>query len=877
MLRKAQPANSMQKTYDECYLICSTAIYFEGQNNEAEALRSWRNALDQIYYHNAYRIPSGFIPRTETEKALQDSLRAMELQCKERVDLLDTLRQSRLEAEQEAKGNGDAPSKSKESLLSVKPSPKPRQTASSSASGSGPSWLGGDTVPQASYADIPRPTPPPPPERRPVRPTRPSYVSNRSSDNETPRTMSLQSINSPGLTPPSAQQARGRTPSPEKKAGGMLKTLRSNPKERASSSSRMNATLRTRPPPAAAKAATQSWGQPQKPSSGSTGSGMLLPPSPSATTWDPYTRSLVERPAKQDSVTDRRASDNSFIRPPSPSDYLRPQHSNPSLENIGRTSSYPAPYPEYPTMYPTSRPNFNHSDESLETVKPSQPPPPPPPHRAQPPPPPTTEPFKSAAPPLQQLGQTSLSYMKEYPNHPPLKPQRPAAVPTRPSDREDRTSDSDNTARLASPRTVQSQSKPTIPRKAVTRAVGVASATAQRQKLDTTQSRLEDRTATDPQPSRTYQSSSPEPLGKRPSKRKGAAKPTSSRHLTPPSSADDDESPDSDHPSTPTEQQVWDKKVKQIMMDLPKGVDEAAAKQIFNDIVIQGDEVHWADVAGLEIAKSALKETVVYPFLRPDLFLGLREPARGMLLFGPPGTGKTMLARAVATESKSVFFAISASSLTSKYLGESEKLVRALFSLAKRLAPSIIFVDEIDSLLGARGGGSEHEATRRIKTEFLIQWSDLQKAAAGREDKSGDATRVLVLAATNLPWAIDEAARRRFVRRQYIPLPEDWVREQQLRNLLAAQKHSLRDSDLKVLVQLTDGYSGSDITALAKDAAMGPLRSLGERLLHMSPEDIRPIGMDDFEASLVNIRPSVNSAGLKQFEDWATEFGERGG
>lgn len=315
------------------------------------------------------------------------------------------------------------------------------------------------------------------------------------------------------------------------------------------------------------------------------------------------------------------------------------------------------------------------------------------------------------------------------------------------------------------------------------------------------------------------------------------------------------------------------------MKNLPKGVDEIAAKQIFNEIVIKGDEVHWDDVAGLNAAKSALKETVVYPFLRPDLFMGLREPARGMLLFGPPGTGKTMLARAVATESKSVFFAISASSLTSKYLGESEKLVRALFAIAKALAPSIIFVDEIDSLLGSRGGSSEHEATRRLKTEFLIGWSDLQKAAAGREARAGDgdATRVLVLAATNLPWAIDDAARRRFVRRQYIPLPEPWVREQQLRTLIAAQKHNLRDRDLKVLVALTENYSGSDITALAKDAAMGPLRSLGEKLLHMKPEDIRGITMDDFEASLVNIRPSVNGAGLKQFEDWAREFGERGG
>lgn len=255
---------------------------------------------------------------------------------------------------------------------------------------------------------------------------------------------------------------------------------------------------------------------------------------------------------------------------------------------------------------------------------------------------------------------------------------------------------------------------------------------------------------------------------------------------------------------------AWKARVEHLLKNLPSGVDEAAAKQIFNEIVIQGDEVHWDDVSGLEIAKSALKETVVYPFLRPDLFMGLREPARGMLLFGPPGTGKTMLARAVATESRSTFFAISASSLTSKYLGESEKLVRALFQIAKLLAPSIIFVDEIDSLLSARGGGSEHEATRRIKTEFLIQWSDLAKAAAGRDlsekDKDkGDATRVLVLAATNLPWAIDEAARRRFVRRQYIPLPEDHVRKMQLATLLGHQKHSLSDRDLKKLVDLTDG------------------------------------------------------------------------
>lgn len=372
--------------------------------------------------------------------------------------------------------------------------------------------------------------------------------------------------------------------------------------------------------------------------------------------------------------------------------------------------------------------------------------------------------------------------------------------------------------------------------------------------------------------------------------------PSSDAESTGPRSTDADEDNEEDDEG---EYEDEDDAIMDIMNKLPKGVDTMAARQILNDIVVRGDEVHWDDIAGLEGAKKALKEAVVYPFLRPDLFSGLREPARGMLLFGPPGTGKTMLARAVATESKSTFFSVSASTLTSKWHGESEKLVRALFGLAKALAPSIIFVDEIDSLLSARSSGTENEASRRSKTEFLIQWSDLQRAAAGREQgkadkKVGDASRVLVLAATNMPWDIDEAARRRFVRRQYIPLPEHGVREQQIRKLLSHQVYELADDDIEVLVQVTEGtsspsflvlqcadmlagFSGSDITALAKDAAMGPLRNLGEALLHTPMDQIRPIRFADFEASLYAIRPSVSQEGLKQYEEWAKNFGERGG
>lgn len=322
----------------------------------------------------------------------------------------------------------------------------------------------------------------------------------------------------------------------------------------------------------------------------------------------------------------------------------------------------------------------------------------------------------------------------------------------------------------------------------------------------------------------------------------------------------------------PAAAQIGDEKMNRAEQALKnvKGVDETLAKTIINEIVDNGDQVFWEDIAGLDAAKNSLKETVVYPLLRPDLFSGLREPVTGMLLFGPPGTGKTMLARAVATQAKATFFSISASSLTSKYLGESEKLVRALFVLAKELSPSIIFVDEIDSLLSSRGEG-EHESSRRLKTEFLIQWSNLAKAAAG--SKNAMDSRVLVLAATNLPWAIDDAARRRFVRRQYIPLPEETTRFQHLNHLIRNQKHTLSQDDISEVTTLTDGFSGSDLTALAKDAAMGPLRSLGDALLTTDFEKIRPMGLEDFRASLRTIRPSVNKAGLEEYVKWDAEFG----
>ncbi len=228
-------------------------------------------------------------------------------------------------------------------------------------------------------------------------------------------------------------------------------------------------------------------------------------------------------------------------------------------------------------------------------------------------------------------------------------------------------------------------------------------------------------------------------------------------------------------------------------------------------------------------------------------------------------TGKTLIGKAIAHESGATFFSISSSSLTSKWIGEGEKLVKTLFAVAAYNEPAVIFLDEIDSLLTQRKS-TENEASRRIKTEFLVQLDGCGTSGQGR---------VLIIGATNRPQELDEAARRRFIKRLYIPLPVEADRKVLLGVLLKTNKHVLTESDINTLARDTEGFSGADLKALSTDAAMGPIRQLGAKAMDIGVDDVPPISYKHFKRSLKGMRPSVAQSDLRQYLEWDSEFGSK--
>ncbi|KAL8049221.1 hypothetical protein ABFX02_06G007400 [Erythranthe guttata] len=298
-----------------------------------------------------------------------------------------------------------------------------------------------------------------------------------------------------------------------------------------------------------------------------------------------------------------------------------------------------------------------------------------------------------------------------------------------------------------------------------------------------------------------------------------------------------------------------------------RNLEPRLIEHVSNEIMDRDPNVRWEDIAGLEHAKKCVTEMVIWPLLRPDIFKGCRSPGRGLLLFGPPGTGKTMIGKAIAGEAKATFFYISASSLTSKWIGEGEKLVRALFGVASCRQPAVIFVDEIDSLLSQRKSDGEHESSRRLKTQFLIEMEGFDSGCE----------QILLIGATNRPQELDEAARRRLTKRLYIPLPTSEARSWIIKNLLVKDGlFNLSNEDIDTICTLTEGYSGSDMKNLVKDATMGPLREAltqGIEITKLKKDDMRPVNLEDFEKALQEVRPSVSLNELGTYEKWNQQFG----
>ncbi|KAG8090294.1 hypothetical protein GUJ93_ZPchr0011g28252 [Zizania palustris] len=337
-------------------------------------------------------------------------------------------------------------------------------------------------------------------------------------------------------------------------------------------------------------------------------------------------------------------------------------------------------------------------------------------------------------------------------------------------------------------------------------------------------------------------------------------------------------------------------------------------KRLLADVIPPTDiGVTFDDIGALENVKDTLKELVMLPLQRPELFCKgqLTKPCKGILLFGPPGTGKTMLAKAVATEAGANFINISMSSITSKWFGEGEKYVKAVFSLASKIAPSVIFIDEVcvsirlillpfviylaadmykifnfgqvDSMLGRRENPGEHEAMRKMKNEFMVNWDGL---------RTKDKERVLVLGATNRPFDLDEAVIRRFPRRLMVNLPDTSNREKILKVIL--EKEELAPGiDMESLATMTDGYSGSDLKNLCVTAAHYPIREILEKekkeksaaraegrpepALYGS-EHIRPLSLDDFKSAHEQVCASVSSdsSNMSELLQWNDLYGEGG-
>ena len=269
------------------------------------------------------------------------------------------------------------------------------------------------------------------------------------------------------------------------------------------------------------------------------------------------------------------------------------------------------------------------------------------------------------------------------------------------------------------------------------------------------------------------------------------------------------------------------------------------------EVYIEVPTVHWEDIGGLEQVKQELKEAVEWPIKNPEIFerLGIRPP-KGILIYGPPGCGKTLVARGVATESETNFITIKGPEVFSKWVGESEKAIREVFRKARMAAPAVIFFDEIDSLVPRRGAGfSDSGVTERVISQLLTEMDGIITL----ED-------IVIIAATNRPDIVDPAVLRpgRFDRLVYVPEPDEQSRLQ-IFKIYTKGMPLAKDVDLATLVTMSKGYSGADIEGLCREAAMHALR-----------KDVNSseVAMQDFQYALKRIGPSITP----DMEKWYKGF-----
>eukprot|EP00164_Ancoracysta_twista_P002106 GFYU01002782.1.p1 GENE.GFYU01002782.1~~GFYU01002782.1.p1 ORF type:complete len:475 (-),score=122.81 GFYU01002782.1:1400-2824(-) len=314
-------------------------------------------------------------------------------------------------------------------------------------------------------------------------------------------------------------------------------------------------------------------------------------------------------------------------------------------------------------------------------------------------------------------------------------------------------------------------------------------------------------------------------------------------------------------------------------------------KQIETQMIQERGDTTLDDVVGMEDVKQSLREAIHLPAKFPQLFTGARKPTNTVLMYGPPGTGKTYVAKSLASETGSTFIPISSSDLIHKSVGQSEKLVRALFDVAVDRQPCIIFIDEIDSLARTRSD-TENESERRIKNELLIRLEEV-RAQPG----------VVVLAATNTPWQLDPAIRRRFDRRLYIPLPETEARKEILKVHLDSEVCEVEDDALAGFAAQTDGYSAADLNVVAREALMEPVReclqskywqkatvdgkemykpagffnvwATKKSVLEIAPDKlyVRPVVKEDVQKAVNNVKPTVCAEELTKYDEYTKHFG----